>query len=118
MKGINEELRVRTVFSCVGVAVGLFGLWHFTGGELDGSGVLFFVTLLAGPFGLYVLGLRTRQGSWSTGIALICLVVVIQLMVTAAWERGSSTAPIGYLWLPVAGAAVVAIGALVERWRE
>lgn len=111
-----NTLRLRLSLTLLGIAVGIFGLWRFTG--LDLQGIAFFLELLALPYAMYLVSLKTREGSLWTGLLLICVIVVVQVMVSSAWERGSSTAPLGYLWLPLAGSLLVGAAAVIDRSRN
>jgi hypothetical protein len=48
------------------------------------------------------------------GVCLVVLVVAVQMYVTARWEV-SSTASVGYLYLPIFGFLIVGAGVFVER---
>lgn len=115
MTETKGPVRLRLVLTCVGVVIGLLGAWWFSGWNLDLQGILFYLSLLAVPYAMYLLLLRSHAGSLWIGLLLASLVVSIQVMVTWAWEGGSSTAPLGYLWLPLAGSAIVAVAAVLER---
>ncbi len=115
MKLADDPLRLRLALTLLGIVVGFFGLWRFTNGCLDVQGISFFLCLLGFPYALYLLLLRTWEGSLWTGLLLICVIVGVQIMVTSAWERGSSTAPLGYFWLPLAGSFLVGAAAVIDR---
>ncbi len=112
---VKDHLRLRAALTGSAAVVGLLGVVIFTNGNLDVSGVIFYLALLAVPFGAYMLLIRSRPASVTCGVTLIGMVIVVQLMVTSFWEGGSSTAPVGYLWIPLTGITIVALTAMWER---
>lgn len=110
-----DPFRLRILLSVAGFVVALFGLWRFSEGALDAEGVVLFLPVLLIPYAMYMLLVRTRRMSLWAGLILIAMIIGVQMMVSSAWERGSSTAPIAYLWLPLAGAVVVAVAAFLDR---
>jgi lipopolysaccharide export LptBFGC system permease protein LptF len=113
---VSTHLPLRAVLSSIALGVCWLGSWRFSG-SLNVVGLLFLLVLLAIPLGFYLLVLRTRIASLLTGIILIGVVVYVQHMVSTAWEH-SSTAPLLYLWLPLAGSVAVAIGVFADLLRE
>lgn len=116
-EGGTDALRLRLALTLLGIGVALFGLRRFSGDGLDREGIFFFISLLVVPYAMYLLLLRTPDASLWTGALLIGVTLVVQIMVSSAWDNGSSTAPMGYLWLPFAGVFVVGAAAVMDRYR-
>ena len=111
MIGISEHLRVRALLSTVAVLAAVVGVVLF---QATIGGVLLVAGIFSLPLAAYVTAVRTRAGSIVGGAGLVALAVFTQLYVSAAWERGSSTAPLGYLGLPIYGLLLVGATYAIE----
>ena len=88
-----------------------------TGAYLETS----FLLLLVGPFLAYLRVMRTPMGAAVTGAALVAVVFATHAYVWARWEGGSSTAGLGYLYLPIFQWPLLGLAVLSERiwlWGE
>jgi hypothetical protein len=82
------------------VVVGAF----LTFGEINIGLFLLFVVLAGGPLLLYVVKLRSVGGSVLGGFAMLMWALLVQAYVSDRWlGAGSSTAAVGYLYLPMFG---------------
>ena len=68
-----------------------------------------------GPFLVYAAALRTKGGAIATGSALLGIAIWTYLYVAGRFEVGSSTAPLGILYLPLLGWPALALAILLER---
>ena len=94
------------------IALGAVVLW---------SGTAFLLFLLAGPPLVYLAVMKTRPGVFVTGLGLIVITLFIHASVSAAWEAGSSTAGVGYVFLPILQWPLLGLAVLFERiwlWGE
>ncbi|MGH2660849.1 MAG: hypothetical protein ACRDHS_14610, partial [Actinomycetota bacterium] len=85
--------------------------------SLDGAqlpGVILILLLFGLPLVGYVALVRRAVGSVLTGLAFVVLTIGVQMYVTARWEAGSSTAPLGYLSLLIYGLIVLVASVLLE----
>jgi hypothetical protein len=77
--------------------------------------LIFGIMMIWGPFFVYGGALRTRVGSIATGVVLLGIAAWTYLYVDHRFDIGSSTAPIGFLYLPFYGWPLVGFAVLLER---
>ena len=101
--------RVRFAFALAGSTVLVAGVAHL--GALPGGLVL--VGLLGGlPLLSYVFGIRSLAGSVFAGSAMLAVIIGTTLYVIG--EAASSTAPLGYLTLPLVGFPLVIVAVVLD----
>lgn len=83
--------------------------WGFIGSALLMAALLF------GPFVIYHFALRTPEFSIGIGVLLVAAAIYSVVEMINAMGRGSSTAGLALLWLPLIGYPVVAVGAFLDR---
>jgi hypothetical protein len=109
-----HHLMVRLLPSLVAFMSVMAGLLAFTPGfGVSHLGVQVIFAWIGVPFFFYVAGVKTRPGSYLTGLALLALVAYVQGYVST--HSYSSTAAVGYLWIFFGGWIVVLLTLLVER---
>ena len=87
--------------------VAVLATWLYA--EFD-IGWLFFAAYLFVPWALLAFGFGSL-GTWGRAVAIVLVSVMTVVMYEAIWTSDSSTAPLGFLWLPLY--QLVAIGAVV-----
>jgi hypothetical protein len=108
------DLMVRLLLSLVAFMSVMAGLLAFTPGfDVSPLEVLIIFALVGVPFFFYVAGVKTRPGTYLTGLALLALVAYVQGYVST--HSDSSTAALGYLWIFLGGWILVLLTLLVER---
>jgi hypothetical protein len=72
--------------------------------EINIGMLLLFFAMACGPLLLYVVKMRSIGGSLLGGFAMLVLALLVQAYVSDRWlGAGSSTAAVGYLYLPMFG---------------
>jgi hypothetical protein len=75
-----------------------------TFGEINLGMVLLLLLMAGGPLLLYVAKMKSVAGSLLGGFAILVWALIVQLYVSDRWlGAGSSTAAVGYLYLPMFG---------------
>jgi hypothetical protein len=109
----NQPFRVTV---CVLAFAILTGALLYQG--LFPGGLVVVVPLGGVPLLGYVAWVRSQPGSIAAGLALILVCGGTALYVTERIEAGSSTAPVGYLYLLVAGLPALLVTLILERLLE
>jgi hypothetical protein len=112
VSGRSRTVRALFVLACVGTI--LAGVILLEPGSVRPGGVALIVTSAALPYLAYLAWVRTAVGTTLAGLALLAAAVGVQLYVNGRWEAGSSTAVVGYLYLPLTGFLIVGATVLVE----
>ncbi|MDP9067904.1 MAG: hypothetical protein M3N53_06110 [Actinomycetota bacterium] len=84
------------------------GDWGFVGAEI------LMLLVLLGPFFIYYFVLRTAEFSIAIGALLVATATYAAVDFLRATDRGSSTAALAVLWVPMIGYPVVAVGAFLD----
>src|SRR5687768_12234513 len=104
--GAGARLRIAFALACLGIPLVYLG----------GIQALLGIALFGGiPLVPYVLGVRTMAGSVILGVALLALFGWTQWYVDSRIDVGSSTAGVGYLYIPFYGAPPVLLWVVAEQ---